>query len=1258
LGYGVYRSTSSGAETLLEFVTGTTDTDTGSKTPTTAKASDVTDKKSGVGVAVAVNVVIQTTTAYIGNQLIIDAASTTVETTAPGASTSSAHATSGAGGSKVGVAGSIAVNVVNATATGDVETTGPVTLNHGDLTLTSAGNLSSSAIADAVQKSGNTIGIGASFALDVVNDTVDAGIPANAVLNGAKNLTITSTDTDSATTEADGGAGAGTGSFALSAEVAITISNVTTTASVGSGSGLTLTGGLTAHATQTASTKTIAKGATSGGTAGIGLSLALLSGDHEVYSQLLRNLTAGGDVSFAADGSSSNDTEATASAVGAPGKSDTSTSCGASGDGKDTCDSSGKDVNKKADDNLSTASASDKSGKTASKKTPDASSGENGGTKVTVAAAASIALVTAVAEASLEKDVTTTGSVSLASSEDTDSTAKANGSASKASTANIGAAVAINLVSITNEAIVDTNVLVSSFGLTVAAAMRTSGGSDGKNTLDTESTAGAGDGKVGIAGSLALTIATINTTAEIKSNSSRGPPGDNLNGKDLSLSAAASVSSTTKAMAKDTNAGTVGIGAGAAINIVGDTTTASIDDGATFSTATGNTPGNVSLTATDTDSATTYAEAGATGASGSTLSLSADAAIALPTVITSATIGGTGQELDASGKVTLTATQTASATTTAKGNAAGGTAAIGLALALAVPDDEVTATVSRTLGNSTAKVGAVSLTASGSATIVTEADASAAGANGKDSNTKSTDASGKDVNGKADDQLASANKDATSNGGKASKTTDTKNAKATTSDSNGNGGNTVTVAGAAAINVATTLSKAYFADSAVITSSAQVTLKALANTDASATGNGSATQAGSVGIGAGVAVNSANITNIATTGNSTITSNGIDIEATMRANGTDHLQRFDGTNWTTIDSGATFPESPSDGDFFQITNAVPATTTVDGGQQIDSTHTSLQVKSTTDFGPQGTFTITGVSGTCTYTGKDSTHLTGVGGCTVAAADKATIDKVTVTETSTTTVNSATTQTSGAQTLGNGNLTVGDTTGFYNGAGTFTVTGVSGTCSYTGTDGTHLESVTGCTGSVASGTVVTAGQNVTQGLAVASTDDFSTTGIFTVTGVTGTCAYTGKDSTHLTGITGCTGTPANGATVTPDAKAPGVYEWVAASSSWQLQTAGIPSGTSFPTSPATNDYFQATKAAAAAVNGAQTLSSGSNLTVASTAGFNSTGTITIGSATCSYSSTDATHFNNLSGAGCTGSAADKASVSGGLAAGIYKWNGSA
>ena len=111
----------------------------------------------------------------------------------------------------------------------------------------------------------------------------------------------------------------------------------------------------------------------------------------------------------------------------------------------------------KADDNLKVGNdtSKDSSGKdSGSSSTPKAKSGENGGTTVTVAAAVSIAIITARALATLDAGttLTTTGAVSLTTTEDVDSKAIAKASAVKAKTANIGAAVAINLVKVFNQA--------------------------------------------------------------------------------------------------------------------------------------------------------------------------------------------------------------------------------------------------------------------------------------------------------------------------------------------------------------------------------------------------------------------------------------------------------------------------------------------------------------------------------------------------------------------------------------------------------------------------------------------------------------------------------------------------------------------------------------------------------------------------------------------------------------------------------------
>ena len=864
-GYKVYRGTESGQEQLLATL-GNVLAYVDNTNATPSGAMPTSDTSSGIAVAVAVNVAVITTKAYVAGNASLTATGVTLEVTAPDKSTFSTSSTSGAGGSNIGFAGSVSVNIVVAEATAVIDKPTPVAVN-GNLTLNATSNFENKAEAKAKQATdGKASGIGASVAVHVVNDTTTAGIAKDADLTGVHDLTINATSTDTMTTTAEGGASTGSdGNFSFGAEVAISISNITTSATIDSGPDLTVSGAVTAHATQTAKVTTTATGNTKGGNASIGLSLALVAANHLADSQLKRNLTStatgtAGAIGFTADGSSSNDTEATASAAGAKGKS---------GSGAEDKDSTNKDVNQKADQNLkvgndaSTSSGGKSSG---SSSTPESKSGENGGTKVTVAAAVGIALVTAKAVAGLAdgKDVTThAGTLKFHTSEDADSTVKANGSAVDGTTANIGAAVAINLVHVTNEAKIGLNSLVTSNGLELVAVMRSSGGANGKNSFDSEATAGAGKGNFAVAGALALTIADVKTNAEILSNAGRGPP-DDLNGNDLTLTATAVVESTTKAKAKDEGSEKVGIGAGASINSVDDTTSASIDDGAAITGAK-----KVTLTATDTDSMTTYAEAGTAGAPGSTLAFTADASIALPTVKTSATIGGgTSQTLIASDDVSLSATQTAKATTTAKADAVTGTVVIGLALALAIPDDEVFATASRTVTGKS-----VSLSAVGSSSVETEADASAAGAAGKNAGT-GKDGSGKDANGKADDNLSSANSQRTAGTGKSANTSDTSNAKAQTSDNNGTSSgdkNTVTVAGAFAINITKTRSEASLANTAVVTATTgAVSLTTQANSDSKADGTGKAKEAGTVGIGVGVSVNKVEITNLATTNNATV----------------------------------------------------------------------------------------------------------------------------------------------------------------------------------------------------------------------------------------------------------------------------------------------------------------------------------------------------------------------------------------------------
>ena len=123
----------------------------------------------------------------------------------------------------------------------------------------------------------------------------------------------------------------------------------------------------------------------------------------------------------------------------------------------------------------------------------------------------------------------------------------------------------------------------------------------------------------------------------------------------------------------------------------------------------------------------------------------------------------------------------------------------------------------------------------------------------------------------------------------------------------------------------------------------------------------------------------------------------------------------------------------------------------------------------------------------------------------------------------------TTVTGAGQVLPGSTLAVASVAAFAN-SGTFTVAGVVGTCTYTGRDtaNNRFTGVAGCTGAPLNGAVVHGA--LPGNLSVASVAAFANSGTFTVAGVLGTCTYTGRDTANnrLTGVSGCTGAPLDGA----------------------------------------------------------------------------------------------------------------------------------
>ena len=151
------------------------------------------------------------------------------------------------------------------------------------------------------------VGIGASVAVNLVNDTTTAGLGGvaglpsrGASLSGAKDLTVDAAAELSLTTTAKGGAA---GQVAISPTVAVEISNATTQAVLFAGPALTTSGDIEVTARQKGEVESSASGDVSGSKVGIGISLVLAIPTHIVTASPDADMRAGGAVSLATTGS-------------------------------------------------------------------------------------------------------------------------------------------------------------------------------------------------------------------------------------------------------------------------------------------------------------------------------------------------------------------------------------------------------------------------------------------------------------------------------------------------------------------------------------------------------------------------------------------------------------------------------------------------------------------------------------------------------------------------------------------------------------------------------------------------------------------------------------------------------------------------------------------------------------------------------------------------------------------------------------------
>ena len=657
--------------------------DASGKTPDPAKV--------GIGAAVSVNSVRVKNDAKLGaashsaGAVNIEALSLDVaKLMASPASTATksdvflASSTSGAGAGKVGVAGSFALNLIDTESSAKIDAGATVAISgNGAVGLTADNQTDTTADAKPVGAgaTGADFGIGASVGMNIIANRSVAELADTAVLTGAGGVALSATANHKVTTTAEAGS---SGGVSLTPVLALSLVNNTTTARLGSGNTMATTGAVSVSAAQTAATTTTSKAGATGAKAAIGVSLALAIVDDRVVATTARNVSTTGaasSVTFSALGASSSTLKSTATAAGA--KEGT--------DAQAAPTSTDKSVDKTATQKLTSASTKQsdaKVGSTAQRAatTNEAKNNESGRSAKTsegkLSAAAAVAVnvqksdVTAVTPAGV--DIDAGGSFNVTSANNTNGSASSDGSAVKGTTGSqsavgIGVAVSVNVINATNTAAIGAGTHKAT-GVNVTA---TQGAGAPVDTIYAEAKSGAGGSKVGIAGSLALNIVNMNTSATISSAASvdarTGTSSLIAQEKMLATAIAAPMDSIT------TTGGKFGLGASVALNLINTNTTAELQDGATMINGTG-----LTVQATSNIDTVTTASAGAAGG------IAIDASVALATLDerTTARVGtGTGMTMGA-GTVTISAINTGTNTATSTGKTKGGKVAVGASAAL------------------------------------------------------------------------------------------------------------------------------------------------------------------------------------------------------------------------------------------------------------------------------------------------------------------------------------------------------------------------------------------------------------------------------------------------------------------------------------------------------------------------------------------------------------------------------------------------
>ncbi|MCA9182206.1 MAG: hypothetical protein KDA51_12160, partial [Planctomycetales bacterium] len=577
----------------------------GEETP--ANSDDASGR--GIGVAIAMNISSVSTLAEVGEGAQLQSRGLTVSAKTPAEESSdfSVEAVSGAGGGKVGAAGAFALDVIH----NDV-------IARMDAALVDAGNtpivVSANGKATSSNKAtpsavGEKRGIGASFALNITNNTTLAEIGDNALIRrsgtlsdgGATNVRVTAQSDNSTSTETKGGAGAEdeAGEKAVTPLFAITSARNQTTAHFSGDDSATshVSGDVLVQATHVGNTSTKSEGSAVAKDTAVGLAFGFGFSNDEVIAEVDQNLLVDGDISILASNAATSVTDAKASSRG--GKLDA-----AAGDADKNVADAKKEVR-------------DADGQVIDDDDPLAKS-PDGSMSVAGALAVNIGKATTVARQKTGSDLTAGGSLNIQALVQANANAKADASAvtippdevpttlPDPSQTGVGVAIGINAARITTQAGIEGNSETSAASISIDAG--TDADSSQDNSFASEAISGAGVDKVGFAGALTINLVRNNVLANVGTGANLEFTNADTSNKNLSVTSRNAAKNEATATSSITNSPTKGIGPAIAANIADNSSVATVDDQVTF----GSSVNDLTVTADGKYDMSTQAIGGAT----------------------------------------------------------------------------------------------------------------------------------------------------------------------------------------------------------------------------------------------------------------------------------------------------------------------------------------------------------------------------------------------------------------------------------------------------------------------------------------------------------------------------------------------------------------------------------------------------------------------------------------------------------------------